>query len=170
VDADRFDALTRALTALRSRRGTLTSLLGGMLGLLGRAETAAKKTRRTPNPPAATCTDGVKNGSETDVDCGGRCARCGLGQRCARGADCETASCHAGVCGTCGAPFDPCGPAPDGASCFCYPPDGLTTSTHFCLRAPAESSTTSCVPNACPHGTFCAQTGFDTHTCHSLCQ
>gem|GEM_PF-1368037 len=30
----------------------------------------------TPPPPAATCTDKVKNGSETGVDCGGSCPAC----------------------------------------------------------------------------------------------
>ena len=43
MDPHRFDSLTRALTNARSRRGTLLSLLGGALGLLGLAETAAKK-------------------------------------------------------------------------------------------------------------------------------
>src|SRR5215213_1050363 len=43
MDADRFDALSRSLTTARSRRGALASLLGGTLGLVGLAETEAKK-------------------------------------------------------------------------------------------------------------------------------
>jgi hypothetical protein len=43
MDARRFDALSRALVARATRRGTLVSLLGGTLGLLGVAETAGKK-------------------------------------------------------------------------------------------------------------------------------
>jgi hypothetical protein len=35
MDAERFDTLTRSLTAPRSRRGALAMLLGGTLGLLG---------------------------------------------------------------------------------------------------------------------------------------
>lgn len=31
------------------------------------------------NPPAPTCSDGVQNGTETGVDCGGSCAPCGGG-------------------------------------------------------------------------------------------
>lgn len=31
-----------------------------------------------PPPPAATCSDGLKNGAETGVDCGGTCAACGV--------------------------------------------------------------------------------------------
>lgn len=43
MDADRFDALTHALTTARSRRGALATLLGGTLGLLGLIETAGNK-------------------------------------------------------------------------------------------------------------------------------
>jgi hypothetical protein len=66
MDAHCFDTLTRSLTATRSRRGTLTALLGGTLGLLGLADTAAtkgkgngkgkkkKKTGGSSPPPAST--------------------------------------------------------------------------------------------------------------------
>src|SRR5215470_7953239 len=37
---------------------------------------------------APTCTDGAKNGDETDVDCGGpACAKCRVGEGCAKTAD-----------------------------------------------------------------------------------
>lgn len=40
------------------------------------------------------CLDGIKNGSETDVDCGGSaCAPCAEGKSCAAGLDCASASC-----------------------------------------------------------------------------
>ena len=35
-----------------------------------------------------TCDDGVQNGNETDVDCGGSCAGCGEGKICEEPADC----------------------------------------------------------------------------------
>jgi hypothetical protein len=45
------------------------------------------------------CSDGVKNQTETDVDCGGACgATCAAGQSCLAAGDCQTASCLAGVC------------------------------------------------------------------------
>ena len=48
-------------------------------------------------PP--TCTDGAKNGSETDVDCGGSClTKCATSRGCATAADCVTATCISGVC------------------------------------------------------------------------
>src|SRR5574338_637771 len=43
-----------------------------------------------------TCTDGVENGTETDLDCGGACAparRCGDGLGCATGDDCQSGVC-----------------------------------------------------------------------------
>lgn len=39
-----------------------------------------------------TCSDGAQNGAETDVDCGGRCAPCAVGQACASSADCAGAA------------------------------------------------------------------------------
>jgi len=53
---------------------------------------------------APNCTDGVKNGSETDVDCGGSCAqKCAAGGACAAASDCAaivngSLQCTAGVC------------------------------------------------------------------------
>ncbi len=51
------------------------------------------------------CRDGVRSDSETDVDCGGRCAACGEGKGCLRNADCASASCLAGRC-VAGQPVD----------------------------------------------------------------
>jgi hypothetical protein len=52
----------------------------------------------------ATCSDGMKNGAETDVDCGGgacpACA-CGVGRACGNNMGCNGCSC-AGNPKTCG--------------------------------------------------------------------
>lgn len=60
---------------------------------------ASCNTEATPPVCVApSCTDGVKNGSETDLDCGGGCPeRCVLGQRCATHTDCSTARCESGT-------------------------------------------------------------------------
>jgi alpha-tubulin suppressor-like RCC1 family protein len=50
----------------------------------------------TCSPPA--CSDGVKNGTESDVDCGGDCAPCVSGQACGKHADCATEACLGGTC------------------------------------------------------------------------
>ena len=44
------------------------------------------------------CSDGLKNGSETDVDCGGMCKPCGNNKGCLVGADCTSGRCAAGQC------------------------------------------------------------------------
>ena len=52
-----------------------------------------------PDLPPPTCTDAVKNGDETDVDCGGStCAPCAAAKKCAGAADCQSGVCAAGVC------------------------------------------------------------------------
>jgi hypothetical protein len=52
----------------------------------------------TGNPPtcaAPTCTDGVQNGQETDIDCGGpMCQACGIGQKCGIATDCVGMLCQ----------------------------------------------------------------------------
>ncbi len=48
----------------------------------------------TGSGPVASCTDGVRNGTETDVDCGGGCsAKCALGKACLGSADCGSTAC-----------------------------------------------------------------------------
>ena len=62
----------------------------------------------SPPPPPASCTDGVRNSAETDVDCGGTgsCARCPSGLNCGVASDCRSGICTGGKCaapttGTC---------------------------------------------------------------------
>lgn len=58
-----------------------------------------------PTPPLPTspvpgsCSNGVKDGSETDVDCGGLvCAACVNGRVCRVNGDCQSGDCQSGVC------------------------------------------------------------------------
>lgn len=46
----------------------------------------------------AHCDNGVRDFSETDVDCGGSCAPCALGLGCVVEGDCATGFCIDGVC------------------------------------------------------------------------
>jgi hypothetical protein len=44
---------------------------------------------------ASTCFDGIKDGTETDVDCGGACpAKCGYQKDCGAAADCQSGACE----------------------------------------------------------------------------
>jgi hypothetical protein len=71
------------------------------------------------------CHDGVRDGAESDVDCGGgTCHACAGGLACAGGGDCQSGGCAAGACATpscsdglknqfesdvdCGGPCPPC--------------------------------------------------------------
>jgi protocatechuate 3,4-dioxygenase beta subunit len=44
------------------------------------------------------CSDGVKNGNETDVDCGGSCGGCPINKICYIDSDCESNNCIDGSC------------------------------------------------------------------------
>ncbi|MGQ0508764.1 MAG: hypothetical protein ACT4TC_25970 [Myxococcaceae bacterium] len=49
--------------------------------------------------PSMTCADRIKNGSESDVDCGGACAsKCVVGRACGAGPDCATGVCTGLTC------------------------------------------------------------------------
>jgi Thrombospondin C-terminal region len=48
------------------------------------------------DPP--TCTDGILDGDETDVDCGGSCPPCNDGEMCLEGPDCVSNVCDEGIC------------------------------------------------------------------------
>ena len=57
--------------------------------------------RVTGAPQAASCTDGLQNQDETDIDCGGAtCGACADGLTCIVGGDCVSGQCTGGVCQT----------------------------------------------------------------------
>lgn len=68
------------------------------------------------------CTDGIQNQGESDIDCGGPCPRCDNGRTCASRDDCATAFCKDGTCQNC--PVDEsCGEGSTNCSCsvnVCY--------------------------------------------------
>ena len=116
MDTERFDSWVRALTGVRSRRGTLVGLLGGGLGLIGLTEAEAKKHKKhkkkkgggAPPPPA--CTPVCAGKACGDDGCGGSCGSCG-GTACVSGACSCTGQpdltgcgggrqCSGGVCAT----------------------------------------------------------------------
>ncbi|MDB4956336.1 MAG: hypothetical protein JWO36_3905 [Myxococcales bacterium] len=54
--------------------------------------------RCTTTPPADACHDRLRDGNETDVDCGGSCLPCAAGVTCNVPADCQTGGCDSGHC------------------------------------------------------------------------
>lgn len=69
-------------------------------------------------PPDPTCSDGIRNGSESDIDCGGSCSRCANGRRCNGRDDCIGALCINNVCTSCNAIDNECFSDSHGA-CTC---------------------------------------------------
>ena len=52
-----------------------------------------------PPPPEATCNDSMRNGNESDTDCGGPdCDPCGVMSRCLANDDCASGLCSDGLC------------------------------------------------------------------------
>lgn len=44
------------------------------------------------------CTDQIRNGEETGIDCGGTCGPCAIGSSCGKDTDCEDSFCKSGTC------------------------------------------------------------------------
>jgi len=70
--------------------------------------TAAPTLIPTISPTAPDCVDGQLNGDETDVDCGGSCHPCAVGQACLTDKDCRQSNCgDSNVCITFSPTFNP---------------------------------------------------------------
>ncbi len=65
----------------------------------GKCVSASNTNEGTTTNKKAACTDGVKNGKETDVDCGGSsCSACADGKACSKNTDCSSHLCVNGIC------------------------------------------------------------------------
>ncbi|NOY94442.1 MAG: hypothetical protein GXP55_24970 [Deltaproteobacteria bacterium] len=115
------------------------------------------------------CSDGLRGGDETDIDCGGLlCPACRSGSACGRDADCAgTAVCNAGRCAACGE----CeAGATDSRSC------GLCgTQTRSCGASCSWGGWSSCGgEGVCTPGTLqnqaCGNCGNQSRTCSTSCQ
>jgi hypothetical protein len=76
-----------------------TTVFGSILSAQPTFFPAPPTVLPTPFPTTGSCVDGLLNGDETDVDCGGLCSACGLDQQCQSDSDCyDGAACQGGVC------------------------------------------------------------------------
>jgi hypothetical protein len=88
---------------------------------------------------AQSCTDGEISGSETGIDCGGgACPACGAGSVCAKGSDCVSQNCLAGLCAD--------------ASCS----DGLKNAEETAVDCGGGSCGTCGEGDACLHNSDCS--------------
>ncbi|APR85359.1 Hypothetical protein A7982_10708 [Minicystis rosea] len=85
----------------------------------------------TTNTCATQCGDGVKNGNETGIDCGGSCPLKCTGTACGSDGECKTGHCANGVC---------CDGACTGSCQAC----NLSGKMGTCSNVPANTSTTGC--------------------------
>ena len=109
--------------------------------------------------PASDCDDGTQNGSETDVDCGGRCTACAHTARCVGSADHSVVSAADAVCQP-----PRCGDGGDERSEAC---DDGNTVTEACAYGLAECTVcaadclSSRATNVCGDGTVDEGEGCD---------
>jgi len=114
---------------------------------LGRCPTGAT------GPSGPTCTDGLTNGSETDVDCGGgTCPRCASGKTCATRNDCASARCDGGTCKTCVDPNTDCGTDVGGGMCGCRDHE---SGQRFCTKIAGRLLPPDTACSACQGDELC---------------
>ncbi|APR82401.1 Multiple EGF-like-domain protein 3 precursor [Minicystis rosea] len=140
---------------------------------------------------APSCADLTKNGTETDVDCGGSCTtKCGLNKACGTGADCTSGVCTGNVCvaASCGDGVKSTGEGcddhnktnGDGCSSLCFVEAGFTCSgsPSVCVTTCGDgvkASTEGCDDHNKTNGDGCSatctvETGFScTGTVPSVC-
>jgi hypothetical protein len=166
MDGERFDALTRAVVARRSRRGVLRALAGGagawVGAALGRGSAAAAPSR---------CAVGCANlKGALKAACGQACKQCGgdFGRVCFEegpfgpvGLVCcpEGTFCVGGTGLCCDEGTEPCF-GPEGATCcpegtFCNFEVGACEELTFCDGEPAENCFAG-VETSCDPDGFCA--------------
>jgi hypothetical protein len=90
----------------------------------------------------STCPDGLRNGDETDLDCGGHCPKkCGAGQGCKLASDCSDPSlgCAAEVCCQSADCTEPC--------------QGCKAGSGACVALPLGASDKRCAPDQVCNGT-----------------
>ncbi|HEX4336222.1 MAG TPA: hypothetical protein VH062_09935 [Polyangiaceae bacterium] len=103
---------------------------------------------------AATCSDGIQNGSESDADCGGSCAGCALTKTCGVNTDCVLPASGKCTGGKCVAPL-----CTDGVQ------NGTETDTDCGGSCPADCA----VGNGCTKSTDCAASACVGTKCAGVC-
>ncbi|MBI2389585.1 MAG: VCBS repeat-containing protein [Deltaproteobacteria bacterium] len=100
----------------------------------------------------SSCTDGLKHGTETDIDCGGTCpTKCAIGKGCTASTDCATGVCSGGKCS-----------AP---SCSDGVKNGTETATDCGGGCPGCADLSACLVNADCTSRYCSSGSCAVATC-----
>lgn len=87
---------------MRTSKLTVTRVFFALLGVAAACGDTGTSGNDVPDLAAAlpSCTDGIKNGTETDIDCGSTCeVKCSAGKACSAMGDCAAPLlCGSGVC------------------------------------------------------------------------
>lgn len=109
-----------------------------------------------PDPEAPSCNNGLRDGTETDLDCGGigGCSPCATGKRCETDYDCNLARCNAGFClaQSCGDGLQ----NQDESDVDC----GGSSGCDRCFTKQHCTSTSDCLDSKCSQG-LCQAQGCD---------
>jgi hypothetical protein len=128
-------------TACAENGGSVCNNAGACVKCITNADcTVAGETCQNGNCNPPGCANAMKDGNETDLDCGGPdCNPCGNGQTCAMDSDCMSNHCVAGTCAQslssdvlCGG-GEQCPLAGDGACCWSEEQD-----SGFCVTGPED--------------------------------
>jgi hypothetical protein len=108
----------------------------------------------------ANCTDGIKDGTETAVDCGGNCPPCGNGMACKVAGDCTSGVCTSMACAPCAADTQ-CGPAS-----YCDTGNNGGTCTPQKTKGAPCAANDQCKTGFCTDNVCCDQAcGGDCESC-----
>ena len=72
----------------RAAESSVDALVADTASDASLANDAALDVASQPSDAPSSCGDGIKDGDESDIDCGGSCPPCGIGQACLANGDC----------------------------------------------------------------------------------
>lgn len=129
---------------------------------------------------SVSCTDGLKNQDESDVDCGGlKCSKCVVGRFCGVSGDCVSGLCSGGVCvqpvvcgnGQCEAGESCSSCSQDCGVCPSVCGDGSCNGNESCSSCALDcgSCLAVCGNSKCESGESCSSCSQDCGVCTSRC-
>ena len=128
-----------------------TSMPTSLPTLLTAAPSLAPIPAPTPLPTLLTCTNGMMDSAETDVDCGGGdCPRCNIGLACTEDGDCSSDACVSNICAESPTPVPTPVPIPTPTFAPTPTPTAAPTPVPMPLPTPGPTTGPSPAPTSAP--------------------